>query len=363
MAAVSSSYTIAPTKRRLRPGRAAAPFAMAGLAALVLIRLTGQATDAAAVKNLQRPSRLAGLVLRQPPGIIVKPVALEGSSRDACVMVLGNNAKLFVGSGDPNRDVVVSLPACDLYNASREPHSTKLVGGASLAARNIFLSGGYALAAGSLLTASHYLTTHTSPTANPYARLTIPAYSGCTRSGYKLGAGETEDISPGVFCGGIEVTGGATLNLDPGTYILDGGNLAVGVNATVKGAGVTIILTSRAGSSYGAIDIRAGSTIAIGAPGADTVAGVPGIALWVDERAPPESDILEGGAAQNINGAVYLPGRAVRYSGGSSSGTRCNQLVALSVTFTGNSYFRHDCAGAGLSDPAPPPLVVEESPF
>jgi hypothetical protein len=234
-----------------------------------------------------------------------------------------------------------------------------LRGGANLSARNIFLSGGYALAAGAVMTASRYLTTHTSPVADPYARLEVPAYPGCTRTRYRLGEQKTEIISPGIYCGGIEVAGGATLNLDPGTYILDRGNFVVSSNSTVSGKGVTLILTSRTRSDYGAIDIRAGSTIEVTAPALGAAAGIPGIAIWVDGHAPATSDTFDGGETQNINGAIYLPGRQVRYSGGSPSATRCSQLIARAVAFTGNSYFRHDCAGVGLSDPDSPSLLAE----
>jgi hypothetical protein len=47
----------------------------------------------------------------------------------------------------------------------------------------------------------------------------------------------------------------------------------------------------------------------------------------------------------------------LRYSGGSSAATRCSQLVALTVAFTGNSYSRHDSASAGV--PYPPPLLLD----
>jgi hypothetical protein len=334
-------------------------FAIATLGVAALIRIGGFAFDAPPARGLPQLSRLTSTIFRQSPTTIVKSVVLEGSSRNTCVMALGRNSKLFVGSGEPNRDVIVSLAACDLYNASREMESTELVGGASLSARNIFLSGGYALSAGALMTASRYLAAHTSPADDPYARLKVPSYAGCTKDHYKLDARKTATISPGVYCGGIEVTGGATLNLDPGSYILDRGNFTVVAGGTVNGTGVTIILTSRTGSNYGSVNIRAGSAIAISAPVVGAGAGIPGVAIWVDERAPAAGDTFDGGTNQNINGAVYLPSREARYSGGSSAGTRCSQLVASSVTFTGNSYFRHDCAGAGLSDPVPPPLLVE----
>jgi hypothetical protein len=289
----------------------------------------------------------------------VTAVVPEGSSRNTCVMTLGKNGKLSVGFGELIRDTTVTLAACDVYNASREAGATELLGGSSLRAQNIFLSGGYALSAGAVMTASRYLTTHTLPVADPYVRLEVPSFLGCRRTRYRLDERQTATISPGIYCGGIEVAGGATLNLDPGTYILDRGNFAVSGNSTVRGTGVTLILTSRTRSNYGAVDIRAGSTIEVTAPEVGAAAGVPGIAIWVDGHAPATSDTLAGGSTQNINGAIYLPGRQVKYSGGSPSATHCSQLIAWAVTFTGNSYFQHDCAGAGLSDPDPPPLLAE----
>jgi hypothetical protein len=102
-------------------------------------------------------------------------------------MVLGQSDKLSVGVAELGRDTVVSLAPCDLDNDSREAGSTELLGSASLGARNIFLSGGYTLAAGVVMTASRYLATHTSPVADPYSRLEIPSFpdarepiTGCT---------------------------------------------------------------------------------------------------------------------------------------------------------------------------------------
>jgi hypothetical protein len=333
--------------------------ALAAAAAMALLRLTGLAPGAEHTQNPPRQSRFSSTLPRQLQTARVTAVVPEGSTRNTCVMALGRNGKLSVGFGEPSHNTIVSLTACDLYNASRETGSTELLEGASLTARNIFLSGGYALSAGSVMTASRYLTTHTSPVADPYLRLEVPSYPGCTRTRYRLDERKTETISPGIYCGGIEVAGGATLSLDPGTYILDRGNFAVGGNSTVNGTGVTLVLTSRTGSNYGAINIRAGSTVTITAPALGAAAGIPGIAIWVDGDQPAAIDTFEGGSTQNINGAIYLPHRQVNYSGGAPSATRCSQLIAQAVTFTGNSYFRHDCQGAGLSDPDPPLLLAE----
>src|SRR5215472_5644249 len=176
----------------------AAASALAAAAAMALFRLTGLAPGAEHAQNPPQQFRFSSTFPRQLQTARVTAVVLEGSTHNACVMALGRSGKLSVGFGELSRDTLVSLAGCDLYNASRETGSTELLDGASLAARNIFLSGGYALSAGSVMTASRYLATHTSSAPDPYTRLQIPAYSGCTRIRYRLDERKMETISPGV---------------------------------------------------------------------------------------------------------------------------------------------------------------------
>ena len=124
---------------------------------------------------------------------------------------------MSVGFGELSRDTIVSLAACDLHNASREARAIELLDGASLSARSIFLSGGYALAAGAIMIASRYCRPTPLPVADPYSRLEVPPYLGCTRTRCRQDEQQIETISPGVHCGGIEAAGGARLNLEPRT--------------------------------------------------------------------------------------------------------------------------------------------------
>jgi hypothetical protein len=321
------------------------PIVTAVLAAMAFTGLGAIATT----KGLSPPARYARLSLRPPPAAIIRAVAPVSSFSHMCVMALGTSGRVSFGQA-----ATVGLTNCDLFNNSNNQGSTELVGGSWLSARNIFLSGGYALSPGALMTASGRLETHASPVADPYIGRTVPGYSVCARTRFVLDEGKTAAISPGVYCGGIAVAGGAALDLAPGAYILDEGDFEVGENGTVRGNDVTIILTSRSGSNYGVVDFRRGANIKLSAPGAS------GIALWVDAMAPPAGSTLDGGDTQIIDGAVYMPSQTVSFSGGSPSGTGCSQLIARTVSFTGNAYFRHDCAGDGVSDPIPPLRFTEE---
>lgn len=298
--------------------------------------------------------------VRDPEALTLKArsVSLPGPPGKMCVLALDQSGKLAVGDVDFSGTTQVDLSGCDLYNNSGSADSTEISGSAALTARDIYLAGGYSIS-GSATISAGAIVPWGSTVADPYAALSVPIYSGCAATNYKLNSKTPTTISPGVYCGGIDVEGGASLTLNPGTYILDRGNLQIASGATVTGNGVTLILTSSTGSNYGSISIAGSSTVTLSAPSANANLGVPGIALWEDRNAPTGSATFSGGSAQSISGAIYLPTQQVSYTGGSSTANACVQLVALTLKFSGNSYFQHNCTNAGVSDPPTPPRVVE----
>jgi Flp pilus assembly protein TadG len=305
-----------------------------------------------------------GLFLTTAPTATARAVALS-SPGSMCVMALDTTGKTAIGSVDLSGKTTVNMPNCDLYNDSPVAASTELAGSSSLSARNIFLSGGYSDSNGTTMSASGSMKTYTAPMPNPYGSLTIPAYSGCgtypmgSNTQYKLNANTTDTLSPGIYCGGIDVEKG-TLNLNPGTYILDGGGFKVNGGATITGTGVTIILASSSGQNYGSVDIEGGATVTLSAPISGAAVGIPGIAIWdTNPIMTANGEKFNGGSTENITGAIYTPNQQVNYSGGSSTSTGCTQLVALTVTFTGNANFGNSCTNSGVSEPLLPPALVE----
>jgi hypothetical protein len=278
-----------------------------------------------------------------------------------CVMTLGASGKLDVGNADFTGNTTVNMSTCDLYNNSTDASSTELNGSSILDVRNMYLAGGYAVSGSAQLNMGGTAATYVTPAPDPYAGMAIPSYSGCNQTNYSLGPNTTATIAPGVYCGGMNIQG--NLTLQPGTYIIEGGNFTVNAQAAITGTGVTIILTSSSGTNYGTVTINGGATVSLTAPAAGAAAGVPGIALWIDRNAPLATDYLNGGSNQNINGVIYMPSQQVTFNGGSSQATTCLQLIALSVTFSGNSntyITQSGCSADNLpiKQPPLPPVLV-----
>jgi hypothetical protein len=139
-----------------------------------------------------------------------------------------------------------------------------------------------------------------------------------------------------------------TVNLDPGVYIIADGSFTS--SQTLNGTGgVTIVLTTTTGSGGGTFNFSGGAVMNLTAPTTGTTAG---IALWADHRLTLDaSDNFVGGSANGIVGAIYLPSHIVKFAGNQGAVTRCMQLIADQITFTGTPTFNHNCAGVGILHP------------
>ena len=135
--------------------------------------------------------------------------------------------------------------------------------------------------------------------SDPLASLPPPIVGGCTYNNFKVTSG-SQSLSPGVYCGGIEVGSNASVNLLGGTYVIKDGPLTVKSSATLSGSGVTLYLTG-AGAT---VEVKAGSTISLTAPSAGAFAGI----LMFEDRLAPlhQTHKFESRNAPNLLGTIYL---------------------------------------------------------
>lgn len=245
-----------------------------------------------------------------------------------------------------NGNTSVVANACDVDADSPSSNSINTNGGGTVHAANVRTAGGVS---GGNIFVTGQIYTHTSSIADPYAGRTLPSTPSFSSPNNWSG---TIHNPNGVmaFNGDVSVSGNTTL--DPGIYIISNGSLSMQAQNSLTGTGVTIILTSPSPSSdNGTFSFTGQGALNITAPSTGPTAG---IALWADSRLPNNQDKFAGGSTGNIVGAIYLPSHDVKYAGNSSTTSKCMQLIAFNIVFTGTSSFNHNCSGVGTADPPAP---------
>lgn len=160
-----------------------------------------------------------------------------------------------------------------------------------------------------------------------------PPQDGACQSGFSVNNNANKTISPGTYCGDINVKAGGTLNLNPGTYIIKGssnGGLSVAGQGTVTGSGVTIYYET------GTASIAGGATVNLSAPSSGNWSGI----LMYQSRTNTVGASLVGGTTQITNGILYFPSAQLTYTGGSSADAQSTTIVSDTLAINGNSYIQ-----------------------
>jgi hypothetical protein len=177
---------------------------------------------------------------------------------------------------------------------------------------------------------------------DPFTGLPNPTVSGNTSNG-NVNSNQTRTLNPGTYRG-MDLKGNVTLN--PGVYVIDGGTLNVGSQARVSGTGVTFVLTSATAASnpnsIATVSMNGGAQLNLRAPASGTYKGV---LMYQDRRAPltNQSNKINGNSQSLLEGAIYMPGQEVEFTGTTGMNTNCLQLVARRIKWNGNSAITNVC--------------------
>lgn len=284
---------------------------------------------------------LSALFGSDPVLITARAVALPNSGT-GCVLALNSSARPAVNVSGGNQ---LNLVKCNLYSNSNAGPSLNVAGSATVSANQVGVVGD--VSGASSITATNGVRTHVLPISDPYANVYPPSEPSCTSAKITVNAnGKTTSLSPGCYRGDITVNAGATLNLDPGIYYLDGANLNVAGNATITGTGVTLVFTG-SGSSWGTASIGSNANVTLTAP---TTGSTQGIAIYGDRNMPVGTAFnLTGGGTQNFGGAIYLPKANLNFAGGNGTTTSCTKIIADTLTFSGTSNLEVNCSALGTA--------------
>lgn len=349
-AALAGAFAIAQ-------GKDAVAAATSDLARSNTITLTGSAdihsapTTGAYAGNAQAIRVSISTTQRLPfSGLFMTTAPVIPASATAAVVSNGNYCALALGSAN---GVGIKMQGsaslnfgCGLATNATGSNAVSAGGSSTITATPVSAVGG--LTASSNYVGGTQLLPYSLPQPDPFARLSNPAPSSC-QAQVTVAPSATQTLSPGCYQG-INIKGTATLSA--GTYYIDGSSFSAGSQASITGTGVTIVLTSSTAgtnpSSIATLDINGGATVNLTASTAGTYAGV----LFYQDRRALDSgaNTINGNAASKLQGAFYFPSQELDFSGTSGMTTDCMQLVALRLTFIGNTAVSNTCpAGSGAS--------------
>jgi len=299
---------------------------------------TTQGGTTTVAANGSMKTAIVGIMGFSSVNISAKAVAVVVGGGKACVLSLNSKASgATVAPGNAN----VKLTGCSLHDNSSNGSALTVGGSAKVSALSVGVVGGISGGAG--ITTTQGIATGAAPVADPYAKVSVPAFSGCTVNGFT--ANSTVTINPGVYCGGMQLHAKANVTLNPGVYFIDRGSFSVNGSATITGNGVTLVFTSSTMTDWPTATINGGATVNLTPPTSGPTAG---IVMFGDRNMPVGTAIkFNGGASQYLGGAVYFPTGAVSFAGGAATSTSCTQLVADTISFAGNSDFAINCDGYG----------------
>lgn len=167
-------------------------------------------------------------------------------------------------------------------------------------------------------------------TPDPLASVSAPSSSGMavqSNSTLSLSSGSTT-LNPGVYTGGLAISGSASVYLNPGIYYLNGGGINMTGSSSIVGSGVMIYNTGG-----GTINLSGTGDVSLNPMTTGTYAG---ISIFQD-RANTASATLSGGSNISNTGTFYFPNATLTLSGTSGTAAMGAQVIANKLTLSGGA--------------------------
>jgi Flp pilus assembly protein TadG len=258
----------------------------------------------------------------------------------ACVLALNktvSGAISFSGTTD------FKAVGCTVHSNSRSPQGISVSGVATVSSGGLCSAGG--ISTNTTLTPEPRI--NCPQISDPFRNLVSPVTTGCTyANNVQVQPSEQKTLSPGIYCSGLSIKGGATLQ--PGMYVIKG-PLTLNSQAAVTGTGVTFYLT---GSQAG-FTINAGAALTLEAP---KTGDYGGILIFQDRTANSgATNTLNGSAGTKLVGAIYTASQTVSVSGGSGFGQQSPlmPIIADQIKFSGSMTANADVTGFNMAAPLP----------
>ncbi len=232
-------------------------------------------------------------------GVDVTPIMVSATASlvgESKICVLALEAK-NMGALSMSKSARIQANGCSIYSNSTSSSGVFLSDQSEIEADLVCSAGGVS---GYGVNSAEKVMQDCPPIADPLASRPPPPVGACDFNNFSLAAG-TKTLQPGVYCGGINLSGTAKVKFEPGDYIIKDGPFSVRQNAEASGSNVAFYLTG-APSTIWFLD-----NAAINFSGAET-GPMAGLLFFEDPKSSPLRLHTIGAArAETLTGTIYLP--------------------------------------------------------
>lgn len=269
-------------------------------------------------------------------------VAVPANSPQPCLLTLATSGAAATGillDGSSS----INASGCSIVSDS----GISITGGTGItASAGVYAATSISNTLGTNITGTQYKNNPVVP--DPYSSEMNRLFSNITGNGpsESLSNSQTKNISPGQFSS-IDVEGGSTLNMAPGTYyvngdvtLANGGTIACPScnGSSTVGTGVTII-------SSGALQLQGGGKMTLIPPQAVSSPVASGV-LFASNTT--KSGQVGNGATPPSGGLIYYPNGAFSLVGSVAGSLGCNEYIVYTMHISGASNFSSACSNYGL---------------
>jgi Flp pilus assembly protein TadG len=273
-----------------------------------------------------------------------------------CVMALNPTAQAALQLTG-NASITITAPKCVLQVNSSSSSAVTMNGNTSVnSVENCFVG---ALQKVGNATISPQPDSSCKAIPDPFTNYPRPAVGPCTYTNFTASGGQSVQMQPGVYCGGMSFSGPVNVTFAPGLYVIKDGIIRE-TGGTFTGNGVTFFLTGQGAS----VQMSGQANWHLVAPTAGA-SGMPGFAIFLDPNGPSgmpaNSSQLAGQSQLYFEGIVYLPGQAVSVTGNAQeiSPSPYTSYIGDTLRFVGNAELVINNDTSLTQVPIPPALFVQ----
>jgi hypothetical protein len=215
---------------------------------------------------------------------------------------------------------------------SIDPEAAIAQGGYVVTAPEYFISGGYTTTgSGTFVGEMH---TGRQGLADPLIDVPPPNPTTMVQQSNKKiqYTNGTTTLQPGVYKGGISVSGTGNLVLEPGIYYMDGGGFTFSGQGSLLGEGVMIYNDPGNGQADG-ISVTGQGSIILSAP---TSGIYQGLTFFQERGADVAGNVQGTGGQTDITGTFYFPDAHLQVSGNGGVVNLGSQYISRELTLGGN---------------------------